>query len=96
MALTIGSEHVFAARTNRLRASTIREMLKATQRPDVISFAGGPPAPELFPLAEVEAATHPVLARDAAASLQYSVSEGIPTLANATDYRSSRTIPTAN
>jgi 2-aminoadipate transaminase len=80
MALTIGSEHAFATRTNRLRASTIREMLKATQRPDVISFAGGLPAPELFPLAEVEAATHRVLARDGAASLQYSVSEGIPTL----------------
>jgi len=73
-------EHAFATRTNRLRASTIREMLKATQRPNVISFAGGLPAPELFPLAEVEAATQSVLGRDGVASLQYSVSEGIPTL----------------
>lgn len=77
---TLGSEHAFATRTNRLRASTIREMLKATQRPDVISFAGGLPAPELFPLAEVEAATTRVLRRDGAAALQYSVSEGIPAL----------------
>ena len=80
MALTLGSEHAFATRTHRLRASTIREMLKATQRPDVISFAGGLPAPELFPLAEVEAATSRVLRRDGAAALQYSVSEGIPAL----------------
>jgi len=80
VALTIGSEHAFATRTNRLRASTIREMLKATQRPDVISFAGGLPAPELFPLGALDAATRRVLERDGAAALQYSVSEGIPTL----------------
>jgi 2-aminoadipate transaminase len=80
MAITIGSEHAFAARTNRFRASTIREMLKATQRPDVISLAGGLPAPELFPVAEVAAATERVLRRDGATALQYSVSEGIPTL----------------
>ena len=80
MALRIETEHAFAKRTNRLRASTIREMLKATQRPDVISFAGGLPAPELFPLDAVAAATQRVLQRDGAASLQYSVSEGLPRL----------------
>ena len=80
MALSIGSEHAFATRTKRLRASTIREMLKATQRPDLISLAGGLPAPELFPLAAVAEATRIVLERDGAASLQYSVSEGIPQL----------------
>ena len=41
----------FAQRTARLRASTIREMLKVTQQPDIISFGGGLPAPELFPTA---------------------------------------------
>ena len=80
MALSIGSEHAFATRTKRLHASTIREMLKATQRPDLISLAGGLPAPELFPLAAVAEATRIVLERDGAASLQYSVSEGIPQL----------------
>jgi 2-aminoadipate transaminase len=80
MGLTIETEHAFATRTNRLHSSTIREMLKATQRPDVISFAGGLPAPELFPLDAVAAATQRVLQRDGAASLQYSVSEGLPRL----------------
>lgn len=78
MAISIGSEHAFATRTNRLRGSTIREMLKETQRSDVISLAGGLPAPE--PLPAVAEATRRVLERDGAASLQYSVSEGIPQL----------------
>jgi 2-aminoadipate transaminase len=68
----------FAQRTALLRASTIREMLKVTQQPDVISFGGGLPAPELFPTAAVAAATRAVMERVGAAALQYSVTEGIP------------------
>lgn len=70
----------FAARTARLRASTIREMLKVTQRPDVISFAGGLPAPELFPTDAIADATREVMHRYGPAALQYSVTEGIPAM----------------
>ena len=68
----------FAERTRHLRASTIREMLKVTQQPDVISFGGGLPAPELFPTAAIAEATRVVMERYGAAALQYSVTEGIP------------------
>jgi 2-aminoadipate transaminase len=68
----------FAQRTAHLRASTIREMLKVTQQPDVISFGGGLPAPELFPTAAIAQATQNVMERFGAAALQYSVTEGIP------------------
>lgn len=53
-------------------------MLKVTQQPDVISFGGGLPAPELFPTAEIADATRRVMERRGAAALQYSVTEGIP------------------
>ena len=53
-------------------------MLKVTQQPDVISFGGGLPAPELFPRDEIATCTRDVMDRYGAAALQYSVTEGIP------------------
>ena len=44
----------FAKRLDNLEGSAIRELLKLTQRPEVISFAGGMPAPELFPVEEMK------------------------------------------
>ncbi|HEV2037724.1 MAG TPA: hypothetical protein VGQ96_03870, partial [Candidatus Eremiobacteraceae bacterium] len=70
----------FAQRTGRLKASAIREILKVTAMPDVISFAGGLPAPELFPVAQFAAACQRVLESDGPAALQYSVTEGFPPL----------------
>jgi 2-aminoadipate transaminase len=75
---TISRGAQFAARTAHLRVSTIREMLKVTQQPDVISFGGGLPAPELFPTAAIAAAARAVMERLGSAALQYSVTEGIP------------------
>ncbi len=75
---TISRAARFAERIARLRASTIREMLKVTQQPDVISFGGGLPAPELFPTMEIADAARVVMERYGAAALQYSVTEGIP------------------
>jgi 2-aminoadipate transaminase len=75
---TISRAAKFAERTARLRASTIREMLKVTQQPDVISFGGGLPAPELFPIEAIAQAAAQVMDRYGAAALQYSVTEGIP------------------
>ncbi|GGS39097.1 aminotransferase-like domain-containing protein [Deinococcus knuensis] len=67
-------------RAQSMNASAIREILKITQRPDVISFAGGLPAPELFPMQEVRDATLAALDRYGPASLQYSTTEGHPPL----------------
>ncbi len=70
----------FAARMGRLKASAIREILKVTAMPDVISFAGGLPAPELFPVAQFAQACQDVLSTDGPAAMQYSVTEGYPPL----------------
>jgi 2-aminoadipate transaminase len=75
---TVSRAARFAERTSHLRASTIREMLKVTQQPDVISFGGGLPAPELFPTAAIARSAANVMERRGAAALQYSVTEGIP------------------
>jgi 2-aminoadipate transaminase len=59
-----------------MQRSTIREILKLTQRKDIISFAGGLPAPELFPLKKFTQAMEETLKTDGASSLQYDVTEG--------------------
>ncbi|NIV34417.1 MAG: aminotransferase class I/II-fold pyridoxal phosphate-dependent enzyme [Anaerolineae bacterium] len=66
----------YALRTQRMRSSIIRELLKLTEQPDVISFAGGLPAPDVFPVEEFQAATARVLAEQGPAALQYSTTEG--------------------
>jgi 2-aminoadipate transaminase len=65
-----------AQRTRRMESSVIREMLKFTTQPDVISFAGGLPAPELFPVREFQEACRHILETDGPTSLQYSPTEG--------------------
>jgi 2-aminoadipate transaminase len=70
----------FARRTALTTRSAIREMLKFTSQPDVISFAGGLPAPELFPVEPIQQATDRVLARHGPQALQYSTTEGMPEL----------------
>jgi 2-aminoadipate transaminase len=77
---TVSRTARFAARTARMRASTIREMLKVTQQPDVISFGGGLPAPELFPTDEIAECTAEVMRDVGPPALQYSVTDGIPEL----------------
>lgn len=66
----------YARRLAQLRPSTIREILKVTAQPDVISFAGGLPAPELFPVDAIRAAADAALVREGSAALQYGPSEG--------------------
>src|SRR5687768_7305265 len=70
----------FARRMRGMQRSTIREILKITKRADIISFAGGLPAPELFPVREFSEALQQVMTDDAAAALQYDVTEGYPPL----------------
>lgn len=69
-------KRLFADRTERMQASDIREILKVTAMPEVISLAGGLPAPEVFPIEEFRAAFDRVLASQGAIALQYSASEG--------------------
>lgn len=65
-----------AARAEKMNPSVIREILKVTEKPGIISFAGGLPSPKTFPVAEFAAACAKVLKDDAHASLQYAASEG--------------------
>ena len=70
------SPYQWAARTSRLKPSVIREILKTTEAPNIISFAGGLPAPELFPVDDFARACGDVLADDRGAAMQYSTTEG--------------------
>jgi 2-aminoadipate transaminase len=65
-----------ARRIDSMRPSEIREILKLTQKPGVISFAGGLPSPELFPAKELAAVTAVILEKDGASALQYAPTEG--------------------
>jgi len=73
-------ESRYALRTQGVTSSTIRELLKLTQRPEVISFAGGLPAAEYFPVERFQEACYRVLADNAHLALQYSTTEGYPPL----------------
>lgn len=65
-----------ARRMSEIKASEIREILKITERPEVISFAGGLPAPELFPIDEIKVVNQAVLEEDGQKALQYTTTEG--------------------
>jgi len=69
-------EYRYAHRTQKMGSSVIRELLKLTAQPDIISFAGGLPAPEVFPVAEFKQACNYVLDHFGAQALQYSTTEG--------------------
>ena len=66
----------FAERTNNMEGSAIRELLKLTQRPEVISFAGGMPAPELFPVDAMIDVSRQVLEENGRVAMQYTTTEG--------------------
>lgn len=68
---------MYSERVGGLKSSAIREILKITSKPGVISFAGGLPAPELFPVKDISDATDKVLSKYGSSALQYSITEGI-------------------
>ncbi len=72
-----------AARAAKMNPSAIREILKLTDKPGIISLAGGLPAPQTFPLDAFTQACNTVMARDGAAALQYATSEGYAPLRQA-------------
>ena len=62
-------EYRYAHRTSRMGSSVIRELLKLTEQPDIISFGGGLPAPEVFPVTQFQEACNTVLNEQGAAGL---------------------------
>jgi 2-aminoadipate transaminase len=66
----------FSSNANNMHKSVIRELLKLTQRPDIISFGGGLPAPETFPVQDLKAAADEVLTANPTKALQYGTTEG--------------------
>ncbi|WP_141696623.1 aminotransferase class I/II-fold pyridoxal phosphate-dependent enzyme, partial [Xanthomonas graminis] len=66
----------FSRRAQALTSSAIREILKVTERPEVISFAGGLPSPDTFPVARMQYACDKVLREAPHAALQYGPTEG--------------------
>lgn len=73
-------KYQLAKRMEKLKASEIREILKITENPEIISFAGGLPAPELFPIEEIIRVNRIVLEEDGQQALQYTTTEGYPPL----------------
>jgi 2-aminoadipate transaminase len=69
-------EEIYSKNANNMRKSVIRELLKLTTQPDVISFAGGLPAPETFPVEDLRKAADAVFTKHAAKALQYGTTEG--------------------
>ena len=72
-----------AERAAKMNSSAIREILKLTDRPGIISMAGGLPSPKAFPLDAFSEACQTVMQRDGAAALQYSTTEGFAPLRQA-------------
>src|SRR6516165_3360059 len=75
-AMSIAWTSRYALRTKNIKSSAIRELLKITQRPEVISFAGGLPANDVFPIERFEEACRKVLEQNAVMALQYGETEG--------------------
>ena len=75
--------NVFSNMVKRSKRSAIREILKLTQQPDIISFAGGLPAPASFPTQDINEIACKVLKEDGAAALQYDATEGLTELREA-------------
>jgi 2-aminoadipate transaminase len=71
---------IFSDMVKRSKRSAIREILKLTQQPEIISFAGGLPAPESFPIDDLKEIVNQVLYNDGAAALQYDATEGLKEL----------------
>lgn len=70
----------FSERAEQLQSSFIREILKITQRPEIISFAGGLPSPATFPVEQMKAAFDKVLSENGQVALQYGPTDGYPPL----------------
>jgi 2-aminoadipate transaminase len=73
-------KRLYSDRAGKMRKSEIRELLKVTQDPEVISFAGGLPNPKSFPINDLSEVAQTVLKQHGHAALQYGTTQGIPEL----------------
>lgn len=76
-------DQILSSSSKRMKRSVIRELLKMTQRPELISFAGGLPSPESFPVEQLKTITNEILSTDSAKALQYGETEGYKPLREA-------------
>ncbi len=83
-------EYRYAYRMKGMKSSVIRELLKLTQKPEMISFAGGLPAPEVFPVKEFQEAASRALSQSPEKALQYGTTEGYAPLRELIAERSAR------
>lgn len=81
--MVVNIERLFSKRAKRLRGSEIRELLKVTQIPDMISFAGGLPNPDAFPVEIIRECIDKTLEKNSKHALQYGTTEGLNSLRNA-------------
>lgn len=80
----------YANRTLGIKSSAIRELLKVTQKPEIISFGGGLPAPDVFPVQRFEEACRKVLSEQGSQALQYGTTEGYQPLRDMIAHNMSR------
>ena len=80
-------KYTFSDKISSLKPSAIREILKMTSDPNIISFAAGNPAPDAFPVEEIRRITADILEKNPIAALQYSVTEGYAPLRDAVKAR---------
>lgn len=83
-------EYRYAYRMKGMKSSVIRELLKLTQKPEMISFAGGLPSPEVFPVKEFQEAASRALSQSPEKALQYGTTEGYAPLRELIAERSAR------
>ena len=80
MAMPVNFEELFSINSKRMKKSVIRELLKLTAKPEIISFAGGLPSPDSFPVEKVKEVMNEVMDKEGKIALQYSSTEGDPIL----------------
>jgi 2-aminoadipate transaminase len=78
--MVVNIERLFSKRANRLRSSEIRELLKLTQIPGMISFAGGLPNPKAFPVTLIQECIDETFKKNSEKALQYGTTEGVTKL----------------
>jgi 2-aminoadipate transaminase len=78
--MVVNIERLFSKRANRLRSSEIRELLKLTQIPGMISFAGGLPNPKAFPVTLIRECIDETFKKNSEKALQYGTTEGVTKL----------------
>ena len=78
--MVVNIDRLFSKRATRFRSSEIRELLKVTQIPGMISFAGGLPNPLAFPVDIIHECIEKIFQKDIKQALQYGTTEGLTSL----------------